>query len=71
MNDFDVNIMGDSMRIYVDEKPKNCNNCIFKQSMSKHWDLEDYCLLNKKITSRIVMDRDCPLKELRDTENGS
>lgn len=29
------------MKIYVDNKPENCNNCIFKQIMSQHWDLED------------------------------
>lgn len=54
------------MRIYVDDAPKNCNNCLFKQVMSQHWDLEDYCLLNKKRMSNIVMDEDCPLVELND-----
>lgn len=54
------------MKIYVDNVPKNCNNCIFKQNMSQHWDLEDYCFLNKKSTNKIIMDEDCPLKELED-----
>lgn len=56
------------MKIYVDNAPKNCNNCIFKQDMSKHWNLEDYCFFNKKSTSRIIMDKDCPLKELEDID---
>ena len=55
------------MRVYVDNVPKNCNKCAFKKIMSKHWDLEDYCLLNRKITSRIVIEKDCPLVET-DTE---
>lgn len=29
------------MKIYVDNTPENCNNCIFKQNMSQHWDLND------------------------------
>lgn len=53
------------MKIYVDSKPENCNHCIFTQSMGRHWDLEDYCLLNKKNRSKIIMDMDCPLKEMR------
>lgn len=52
------------MKVYVDNAPKNCNNCIFRQNMSQHWDLDDYCFLNKKSTSRINMDRDCPLEKL-------
>jgi hypothetical protein len=28
------------MKIYVDNAPKNCNKCIFKQNMSQHWDLD-------------------------------
>lgn len=60
----------DSMRVYVDNVPKNCNKCVFKQIMSQHWDLEDYCLLNRKITSRIIIKKDCPLVE-SDTEKVS
>jgi len=60
--------MEDSMRIYVDNKPENCNNCIFKLIMSQHWDLEDLCFLNKKCTSKINMDADCPLKGLEDKD---
>ena len=54
------------MKIYVDNTPGNCNNCIFRQNMSQHWDLDDYCFLNKKSTSRIIMDNDCPLERLED-----
>ena len=56
------------MKIYVDNAPENCNNCIFRQNMSQHWDLDDYCFLNKKRISRIIMDKDCPLKELEDMD---
>lgn len=56
------------MKDCVDNKPENCNHCIFNQSISKHWDLEDYCLLNKKNISKIVMDKDCPLRELEDID---
>lgn len=52
------------MKIYVDKVPKNCNGCIFKQNMSRHWELKDYCFLNKKSTDKIIMDKDCPLAEL-------
>ena len=51
------------MKTCEDNAPKNCNHCTFKQNMSQHWDLEDYCTLNKKSTSRIIMDRDCPLQK--------
>lgn len=56
------------MTIYVDDKPGNCNYCTYKRSMSQHWDLEDYCFLNKKRISKIIMDKDCPLKELEDKD---
>ena len=56
------------MKIYVDNVPKNCNNCIFRQNMSQHWDLEDYCFLNKKSASRIIMDKDCPLEGLEEKD---
>ncbi len=56
------------MKVYVDNRPENCNNCIFKQIMSQHWDLEDYCFLNKKHISKINMDEDCPLIELEDID---
>lgn len=52
------------MKIYVDNAPENCNNCIFGQNMSQHWDIEDYCILNKKSTGTIIMDEDCPLGKL-------
>lgn len=37
------------MKVSADNAPENCNNCIYKQNMSKHWDLNDYCFLNKKV----------------------
>lgn len=40
---------------------KNCNGCKFKQEMGRHWDLEDYCFLNKISISRMDMEEDCPL----------
>ena len=40
----------------------------FRQNMSQHWDLNDYCFLNKKSTSRIIMDKDCPLEELEEKD---
>lgn len=52
------------MKIYVDNVPENCSNCIFRQDMNMHWDLDDYCFLNKKSISRIIMDENCPLEEL-------
>ena len=52
------------MKIYADNVPENCNNCIYRQNMNRHWDLDDYCFLNKKSISRIIMDEDCPLEEL-------
>lgn len=51
------------MKLYVDNIPDNCNHCIYRQDISRHWDLDDYCSLNKKSTSRIIMDEDCSLKE--------
>ena len=56
------------MKIYVDDVPENCNSCIFRQNMSQHWDLEDYCFLNKKSASRIIMDKDCPLEGLEEKD---
>ncbi len=56
------------MKIYVDDVPENCNSCIFRQNMSQHWDLEDYCILNKKGTSTIILDRDCPLEKLEEKD---
>lgn len=54
------------MDIQVDNRPKNCNRCIYNQNVSRHWDLEDYCLLNKKSIGKIMIDRDCMLRELED-----
>lgn len=45
----------------VSSVPKNCNGCKFKQIVSKHWELEDYCALNNKSINRMNMKKDCPL----------
>lgn len=58
------------MKIYVDTLPKNCNYCVFRENMSQHWNLEDYCFLNKKKTSEVVLNEDCPLSKLEDKING-
>ena len=58
------------MKIYVDNIPENCNNCIFRQNISQYLDMEDYCFLNKKSISRIIMDQDCPLEGLSDSKYG-
>lgn len=50
------------MAIHTDRK-QNCNHCIYRQDVSSHFDLDDYCSLNMKRTSRITMDKDCPLED--------
>lgn len=50
-----------SMDANVSSVPKNCNGCKFKRMVSKHWELEDYCILNNKSISRMDMKKDCPL----------
>lgn len=45
----------------VSDVPKNCNQCAYKQILSRHWELEDYCVLNNKSISRMDMKNDCPL----------
>lgn len=52
------------MNIYVERKPENCNHCVFNLDVNRYFDLDDRCYLNKKSTSRIIMDKDCPLKVL-------
>lgn len=59
------------MTSYVDDKPENCNHCIYKKDVSSHWDLEDYCSKNKKKIGRIIMDRDCPLEKLEEKDEQS
>lgn len=39
----------------------NCNHCKFKKELSRYFDLEDYCYLNQKKISQIVVDEDCPM----------
>lgn len=50
----------------MDNVPENCNYCRFRQNVSQHWELEDYCFLNKKKTRTMIMDEDCPLKSLEE-----
>lgn len=52
------------MKTHMDNVPENCNYCSFRQKVSQHWELEDYCFLNKKKTRDMIMDEDCPLKSL-------
>lgn len=52
------------MKTHMDNVPENCNYCSFRQKVSQHWELEDYCFLNKKKTRDMIMDKDCPLKSL-------
>ncbi len=54
------------MKIYMDRKPKNCNHCIYRENVSRCLDLDDYCIRIMKQTSRIIMDRDCPLRKDKD-----
>jgi len=54
------------MRIYVGKRKKNCNHCIYREELSRHLDLDDYCAKSMKRTGRINMDIDCPLEELED-----
>ncbi len=54
------------MKISMDRKPENCNHCIYREELSRYFDLGDYCFLNKKSTSRIIIDKDCPLGELEE-----
>lgn len=50
------------MNIYVDEIPENCNKCMFMENMSKHWDIDDYCFLNKLSIGRFDKKDKCPLR---------
>ncbi len=47
----------------MDIKPKNCNHCIYRENVSRYLDLEDYCSRNRKHTSKINMETDCPLRK--------
>lgn len=47
----------------VSDVPKNCNGCVYKQILSRHWELEDYCALNNKKIEMVLMEEDCPLAE--------
>lgn len=49
------------MTIHSGRERDNCNHCIYRKDVSRHFDLEDYCSLNMKHTSWIIIDDDCPL----------
>ncbi len=53
------------MDTHVSDVPENCNGCMYKQILSRHWELEDYCALNQKSISRMDMEKDCPMAEGR------
>jgi len=53
------------MDIHVNNVPENCNGCMYKQMVSRHWELEDYCILNRKNINRMNMEEDCPMAEGR------
>ncbi len=53
------------MRICMDKKPENCNHCIYRENISRHLDLEDYCSLNRKRIGKIDIKTDCPLRKSR------
>lgn len=53
------------MKICMDRKPENCNYCIYREEMSRHLDLDDYCTKNRKKTGKINIQTDCPLRESR------
>lgn len=54
------------MKICMSGKPENCNYCIYRENVSRCLDLDDYCTRIMKQTSRIIMDRDCPLRKDKD-----
>lgn len=41
------------MEVHMDIKPKNCNHCIYRENVSRYFDLEDYCSRNMKHISKI------------------
>lgn len=53
------------MGVHMDIKPENCNHCIYRENVSKYFDLEDYCSRNMKHTRKINMETDCPLRRSR------
>ncbi len=50
------------MGVHMDIKPENCNHCIYRENVSRYFDLEDYCSRNMKHTRKINMETDCPLR---------
>lgn len=49
----------------MDRVSENCNHCIYREELSRHFDLEDYCSLNRKRTGKIDIGTDCPLRKPR------
>lgn len=56
------------MKNQADGVTENCNYCAFRQNMSQHWDVEDYCQLNMKRTSKIKMGADCYASKTEDKD---
>lgn len=51
------------MKICMSEKPENCNHCIYREEISRHFDLDDYCSKIMKRTGEINMGIDCPIRK--------
>lgn len=49
------------MENYVNAAGENCNHCTYKKNISRHWNMEDYCSLNRKRIGTINIGKDCPL----------
>lgn len=53
------------MKTYMGREPINCNHCIYREEVSRHLDLEDYCTKNGKRAGEVNIQTDCPLRESR------
>ncbi len=53
------------MKICMYRKLENCNHCIYREELSRYFDLDDYCTKSMKRTCRINIQTDCPLRESR------
>lgn len=51
------------MKICMDREPMNCNHCIYREELSRYFDLDDYCAKNGKRTGKINIQTDCPLRK--------
>lgn len=53
------------MERHDNEVSENCNHCNYRDCLSKHWDIEDYCSFNKKKIGKINVEHDCPLRMMK------